>query len=360
MKKREMAMDERLEAVLTRSAVDGIPFVHKGYAFCAKNCGIAKAAIYRDPKVSFQAQYYTMEQYGASRQPFYTFVSYGALEFGGEIVWPDEGSLSASPSVSKRPVVDPEDVFELELPPSEKAGCVPMMMEFARLQEEHDTQIAVICGSAFTHAANLCGVDNFLMWLLSAPEAAQRALDLMSDHILQVTQHFVNTFGKDRVMARCAAPTEGNALISPEHFEKYVLPVHQKVYTGVLEIGVRKNLYFHICGDHGRNLVHWQKIPRGKDGAPGILSIGHEIPIRMMAEHFPQDIIAGNIEPRLVAKGTPQEVYEASKRCILEGMQHCKRGQFIFMAGCELPYDVPPVNVYMMQKAAEEFGNYEK
>ena len=63
-----------------------------------------------------------------------------------------------------------------------------------------------------------------------------------------------------------------------------------------------------------------------------------------MAEQFPDQIIAGNIEPRKVSQGTPEEVCEASKQCILEGKAHYARGRFIFMAGCELPYTTPAVN----------------
>ena len=354
-----MTQEERLAAICNREETDGIPFVHKGYGFCAKNYGIRKADIYTNPELSYNAQMLTMEQYGAVKEPFYTFVSYGALEFGGAIAYPDEKSYTASPSITSRPVNNPEDIFTIELPDPVTAGCVPMMMEFAELQEKNNTQIAVICGSPFTHAANLCGVDTFLMWLITEPEAFKKALQLMSDHILQVVQYFVETFGENRVLARCAAPTESNKLISPQPFEEYVLPVHRKVYRGVLELGVKKNLYFHICSDHNKNLSHWQKVPMGRDGAPGILSFGHEIEIQTAAEYFPDHIIAGNIEPRIVARGTPEEVYEASRKCILDGKKYCKRGHYIFMAGCELPYNVPPVNVYMMKKAVEDFGMYE-
>jgi uroporphyrinogen-III decarboxylase len=354
-----MTQDERLEAVLNREPLDGIPFIHKGYGFCAKNFGIRNAEIYTNPQTSFKAQMLTMEQYGATRQPFYTFVSYGPFELGGEIQYPAPDNPVAAPSISRRPVKEPADFFSLELPDPRKAGCVPMMMEFARLQERHGTQIAFICGSPFTHAANLCGVDKFMMWMLTDPEATRKGLDLMTQHILQVASYFIETFGKDRVLARCAAPSESNALISPDQFEQFALPSLQKLYQGVLDLGARKNLYFHICSDHSRNLVHWKKVPMGRDGAPAILSFGHEMKIKDLAGEFPNEIIAGNIEPRKVVQGTPDEVYEASKQCILEGKEYCARGRFIFMAGCELPYTTPPVNVFMMQKAVQDFGTYD-
>ncbi len=353
-----MTPDERLEAALNREPPDAIPFVHKGYGFCAKNCGIRSADIYTNCELSFDAQFRTMEQFGAARQPFYTFVSYGPYEFGGEVQLPPQDNATAHPSVSRRPVTDPDDVYTLELPDPRTAGCVPKMMEFARLQESRGTQIAFICGSPFTHAANLCGVEKFLLWLLDAPEAVRKALDLMTDHILQVAKYFVDTFGPDRVLARCAAPTEANALISPDQFAAFALPALQRLYGGVLDMGVRKGLYFHICGDHNRNLPLWKKVPMSRDGAPAVLSIGHEVSIETAARHFPEQIIAGNIEPRIVAQGTPAEVYEASRKCILQGKEHCKRGQFIFMAGCEVPYVAPGVNVYMMQKAVQDFGRY--
>lgn len=351
-RKAEMTNEERLWALCNRKPVDRVPLVHKGYGFCAKNAGIKKADIYRDPKTSFRAQYHTMEQYGAVRSPFYTFVSYGAYEFGGEIHWPAESDNSASPSVAKRPVEEPEDVFKLELPDPTTAGCVPMMMEFAKMQEEHGTEIAFVCGSPFTHAANLCGVDKFMLWLLTEPEAAHRALRLMTDHILQVAKYFIDTFGPGRVLARAAAPSESNMMISPDFFEEHALPYLKELYGGVLEMGARKNVYFHICSDHNKNLDHWKEVPMGD---PGILSFGHEVGLKTAAEAFPDHIIAGNIEPRIVVQGTPEEVYEESKRCILEGKEHCQSG-FIFMAGCELPYDTPPLNVHMMQRAVEDFG----
>ncbi len=115
---------------------------------------------------------------------------------------------------------------------------------------------------------------------------------------------------------------------------------------------------FHICGDHNKNLPLWKKVPMSRAGAPAILSIGHEVSLETAAEHFPEHIIAGNIEPRIVVHGTPEEVYEASRKCILVGKEHCRKGQFIFMAGCEVPYAAPCVNVYMMQKAVQDFGRY--
>ena len=197
----QMTSRERMEALYSRQPVDCVAYIQRGYGFSAKNVGFALADIYADPQKSFEAQMRTIEQYHSDGTPFYTFVSYGAWEIGGTIEWPDD-RWGSGPGVEQRPVQTPEDVFKLELPDVKTAGCIPKMMEFAKLQEKHDVPIAFVCGSPFTHAANLCGVEQFLFWIGKAPDAVHKAMRLMTDHILQVAEQFVETFGEGRVTGR--------------------------------------------------------------------------------------------------------------------------------------------------------------
>lgn len=348
----QMTSKERVDALYKRQPTDRIGFVHRGYGFCAKNVGYPIADIYEDPKRSFEAQLWTAQQYESDGTPFYTFVSYGAFEFGGEVKYPTD-RYSSGPSVAKRPVQKPEDIERLVLPEVKTAGSVPMQMEFAKLQEKHDVQIAFICGSPFTHAANLCGVDNFMIWLIQYPEIVHKAIRLMTDHILQVVQYFVDTFGKGRVIARSAAPTESNKLISPIHFEEFAFPYLKELHSKVLEMGV-KNIYCHICGDHNKNLPLWAQVSFGD---PGMISFGHEISLETAAKYFPDQIIAGNVDPQIIAKGSPEQVLNACRETIEQGKRYCK-DRYVFMGGCELSPSTPPYNIYLMQKARDEFGWY--
>jgi uroporphyrinogen decarboxylase len=74
------------------------------------------------------------------------------------------------------------------------------------------------------------------------------------------------------------------------------------------------------------------------------------------AELFPEDIIFGNIEPSTIQMKSPQEVYELAKTAIGKGKQ--APGGFVLSAGCELPVFSPPVNVFAVTKAVDEFGWY--
>lgn len=351
MKKPKVKMTnrERYHALLNRKPLDRVLFSHKGYGFCSLNCGIPRADIYDNPPVSYKAQKLTMEQYHAEIAPFYTFVSYGAWEFGGEISWPED-RFGSGPSVKTRPVDQPEDVYSLELPDVRTAGCIPMMMDFAKIQQKEKTQIGFIYGSPFTFAANLCGVDTFLLWAAMEPDVVHHAMRLMTDHLKQVADLFIEEFGAENVLPRSASPTDG--LISPKMYETLVLPYRMELHEYVLEKGVR-HIYDHICGDQNKNLKLLSQLPWGN---PGILSFGSEVDLLIAGEHFPDEIICGNVTPSLVTTQEPEAVYQACKENIEKGKKLGQR--YIFMGGCTISSATPPVNIYMMSKAAEDFGYY--
>ena len=344
-----MTQNERIKALLNHQPVDQVPFIHKGYSFCALNVGFPKADIFEYPEKSYLAQQWTMEQYNAEVAPFYTFVAYGSWEFGGEIAWPED-RWSAGPSVSKRPVQVVEDIYKLQLPDVKTAGCLPRMMQFAKIQEQNGSQIGFIYGSPFTFCANLCGVDKFLEWCATEPKAVNHALRLMTDHLKQVADLFIGTFGAQNVLPRIASPTDG--LISPRMYQKLVLPYRMELHQYVIDKGV-KHIYDHICGEQNKNLPHLAKLPWGD---PGILSFGHEVNLLEAAELFPDAILCGNVEPAVIIKGTAEETYAACRKSIEIGKQ--VPGGYIFMGGCDISASVPPHHIYLMHKATEEFGKY--
>jgi len=352
MTRSAMTPVQRMQALYARQPVDKVVFLHHGAGYCANNAGYPIADMYKDPETAFRAHALLCEQYGVDGTPFFNFLCYGPWEFGGEIKFPEKGE--SGPSVTRRPVNSPEDLEKLRLPDVPNAGCIPTQVEFARLQEKHGAPISFICGSPFTCAANLCGVENIMMWSIEEPGAVHKALRLMTDHLLQVSRYFVDTFGKDRIIARSLAPTESNKLISPIHFEEFALPYLKELHSEILEMGV-KSIYCHICSEQNQNLPLWAQVPFGD---PGMLSFGHEVDLATAAEHFPGQIIAGNVNPTLLANGAHEEVYEACRQAIERGKQYCASG-YVLMAGCGVPATTPPYHIYLMSKARDEFGRYD-
>lgn len=352
MRQQKMTNKERIEALLSGWPLDRVPLYPFILGFCARNVGYPLATIYNDSQKSFEAQLWTQEQYGFDWGPVYGYASYGTWEFGGEIKMPESGYEQA-PTHTTVPVQSEDDVDRLKLPDVRRAGCLPLAMEFSRLQVKQGTPITLVFGGNFTIAGNICPVDKLCRWILKKPELAHQVLRLATDHIIDAVKYWTDTFGGERVITQIWEPLASNDIISPKQFERFVLPYMQESAENILRMGVR-HIFYHICGEQNLNLPYWAQVPMGN---PGICSVGSQIEITTAIEYLgDRAIIAGNIEPHILQTGTPQQVYELCQKAIEAGKK-APRG-FMLMSGCETPPDTPPYNVYMMRKAIDDFGWY--
>ncbi len=354
----KMSAAERLNALLAGKTIDRVPFSPFDLScgvgwFCAKNVGYPIASAFNDPEKSFQAQVWTQEQYNYEGSPIFGYACYGGWEFGGGIKYPS-GEWEQAPSVTQRPVESEENLVNLALPDVKTAGILPMAMQFSKIQEQFNTPIVFLCGSPFTYAGNMVDFNMLCLWLIKKPELVHQLLRLVTDHILQVARYWVDTFGPDRLTARDILPFETNQIISPKHFKEFAFPYLKEVHEKVLGMGV-KRFNTHICGEQNLNLPCLVQIPMGEGG---IASFGHEVDLDTAIKYFGDKcIIAGNVEPVIIQTGTPQQIYELTKRCIEKG-KYAPRG-YILTAGCDIPPLVPPYNIYVMMKAVNDFGWYD-
>lgn len=348
---------ERMEALLRHEKPDRVPlfpFAAAGFAGVYNNTTIADA--YNKPEVSLAAQRKTSQDFGWVFMPMLGYAAFGGWEFGGEVKWPS-GEFAQAPTVTRRAAETEEDVWKLKLPDVKNAGITPLVMEFCKLssQERLDNEpwnVSIHVEGAFNVAANICGAQNLSRWLIRKPEAAHRVLELASDYLIERAKYMRDIFGTDGVLPAGGEPSASNDVISPKHFEQYAFPYLKKVYEKVLAMGF-KHICIHICGEQNLNLPYWAQIPFG---APGLISIGHEVDLETAAKYFPDDIIVGNLEPAIIQTQTPEEVYEACRKVIEKGKK-CSGG-YVLSPGCELPPMAPVDNVMAMTKAINDFGWY--
>ena len=352
MQRGRMTSNERLEALLKGEQLDRVPFLSFILGFCARNVGYPVATIYSDPLKSFRAQMLTREQYGYDSEPFYGYASFGGWEFGGEIKLP-QGEYEQAPSHGRFAVEKEQDVEKLELPDVEKAGMLPLAMEFSRIQNEHDICPSVVVGGPFTIAGNICVVDTLCRWLIKRPELVHRLLRMATDHVLDIVSYWIATFGKRKVNIQIWEPLATNQIISSKQFAEYILPYQVELHEKIIDTGI-KSILCHICGEQNKNLPYWEQVPMGDSG---IISVGKEIDITTAIEYFGDKyIIAGNIEPAILQTGTPEQIYEICRQLIEKG-KHAKGG-YALMQGCEVPVNTPPYNLFTMRKAIDDFGSY--
>ncbi len=65
--------------------------------------------------------------------------------------------------------------------------------------------------------------------------------------------------------------------------------------------------------------------------------------------------LIGGLSCLTLLNGTPEEVYEEAKRCVLEGKPG---GRYILDTGCAVPRFTPVENMIAARRAAVEYGSY--
>jgi len=348
-----MTSIERVNSLLNRQKIDRVPFFPFSLGFSARNVGFPIGSVYSEPVRSFNAQLWTQQMYGHDQGPFFGSAVYGTSEFGGEVEFPVDDSIQ-SPRSIRYPVQSLEDIDKLKLPDPRFAGNLPKGLEFSKIQERQGSLITLVVGGVFTAAGNICGVKNLCMWIVREPEAVHRVVQMAADHILSAVELWVKTFGTQRMLVQIWEPTAANSIISPRHFETFVLPYQQKLHQEILALNV-KHILCHICGEQNMNLPLWSQVPMGD---PGIVSLGQQVTLADGIKYFgAKNIVAGNLDTSLVARGATNEAYEEAKKCILAG-KDAPNG-YILMTACETPSSTPPYNFYMLTKAINDFGFYD-
>lgn len=347
---------DRLVRLVHGEKPDRTPFVPFILGFCAKDAGQPISATYDNAAISFATQLKTAQKYGFDGTPLYFYASYGAWEFGGEVKMP-ASQWEQAPMVTRHPAETPDAVEALALPDVARAGCLPVALEFSRQQAAHGLPVvAAPFVGVFTAAGNISGVSKVCRWLFRQPDVVHTLMRKVTDHLVDTVRLWVEHFDPAQMLPFVGEPTASNQILSPRQFEEFVLPYQRELHEQILEMGIPAILC-HICGDQTANLPHWQTIPYSRDGFPGLLSFDHRVSLAEAIDLFGNDnIILGNIEPRMIQDGTPQQVYDLCAEAIRTG--HTAPRGHILMAGCELPVQAPPENLRAMVRAVEDHGAY--
>ena len=322
-------------------------------SFAVQSVGYPPAASYNDPVKSFWAQIWISEMFGDDGVP--KIAVGGASDvtwaFGGEIKWPSS-EFDMAPIAVRYPITTPVEAEKIRVPKNvADAGPMPLYLKFAHLQQSNGLPVFPFITSPIEGARSLCGPEYLCRWMLKSPELVHRLLRAATEYSVAVVRHFAKTFPPEDIIVYNTAPMASNQMISPRQFETFVLPYQKELHDQILNSGIR-HIFCHICGEQNRNLPFWSRIPMGN---PGIVSFGHEVEIDTAIDTFgKQCVIAGNIEPAIIHLGTPAQVYALCREALTKGAK-APRG-YILMPGCGLPPKVPPYHVFMLKKAAADFG----
>jgi uroporphyrinogen decarboxylase len=357
LRKDRLTDDERLEALWAGQKPDRVPISPMCAGFCALNLGYTINDLYTDYRKNIDAQRWTCEQYGWVPVTACTvgpFTAFPVEEFGGEVTYPS-GEFAQAPSVARHPVQKDEDILNLRVPADlEHLGSIPLMLKATAYQLQFESLIiSPPLAGPMEAAGAVIGVEKTCKLMIKKPELVHKAFRVFTDFRIAQAKLWRDRFGAERLVPLMGGPTSSNQIVSPRHFETFILPYVRELHAKLRDMGYR-HLFFHPCGEQNANMPFWSQVDMGD---PGIVSVGHEVSLDTVAKYFPRDIVFGNLEPAKVQTETPEQVYEASKELILKGKTI--PGGYIFSVGCELPPMAPSYNVWMMTKAVNDLGWYE-
>jgi uroporphyrinogen decarboxylase len=351
-----MTDQERIDALLNRQKPDRVPiWCFAGNGFAVVHNGHPISTAYTDPAATYASLRKTCHDFGWVFFPWMSYGAFGAWEFGGEVRMPSD-EFDQAPVVIRHPIEKEEDIYDLKWPGPD-SGFNPIARQFSEIAKkerlENEPWNALIsAGSAYSLACQLMGIDKFMLWLAKKPEKVHFLIDEIARWNFSSLEKRREMLGIDGVLSVVGLPLASNQLISPRHFEEFVLPDLKEGQARLRALGY-KTTYVHICGEQNKNLPLYQQVDFGD---PGIVSIGPEISLETAARYFPNHIIFGNLDPTLIHTGSPQAVYDATRQIIEAGKTI--EGGFIFGPGCELPPKAPLENIRMMTKAVDDFGWY--
>ncbi len=260
---------------------------------------------------------------------------------GGNLIFPADDE-----SYSKEPILDSIKEFrKLQIPDPETAPGMKTLLYAARkvvreVGGQYYIQANIDCGP-FSLAAVLRGAQPFLLDLVTEDEKdLHEFLDYCTEVVIANGQAMISTGVHSIQYGDSTA-----SLISPEHYERFVLPYQQRSVDALA--GKNCDIWIHICGNT-EHLLHFLR-PLNFQGFEVDAKVEMVAARRLLGDRI---AIKGNLDTTFLLKQSPDEVYEATQAILRSG--NFNTG-IIMSPGCGVPRMTPLENLQAMVKACEDY-----
>lgn len=329
-----------LDAISGRN-VDHVPVAPLiNVAHASQVFGIKPFEYVLDNKKYADAQLYAREFYGYdwvwAHQPFggVTREERENVVFKGDdcILTLDMGtklkfSPNNPPQIIQTALTSKDQIDSLNLPDP----FIDERQEPLRLMLEKEDFVCGNARSPFTFASTfIYDLESFLLDLKLDEDFVFKLLDVALDFCIEHGRAQIEEGAKAIFVED---PSASTALLSPPDYRKFALPYEQKLIKAFKEVPV----IFHICGDITPILD--DMLTTGAD----CLSIDESVDIRDVHE---KTCVWGNVAPDLLARGTTDEVRNASEDVVKLGKN------VVLSSGCIVPGNAKVENIKEMVKVS--------
>jgi uroporphyrinogen decarboxylase len=183
-------------------------------------------------------------------------------------------------------------------------------------------------------ASQLCGVEDLLIAMITAPDAVTSLLAFTTD-VAQRLGMWLRASGAHGLMLGEATCSPN--FISPAMYRSLVHPYHRTLVAGLREAGW-DTLGLHVCGDI--TPIVEDLTATGVD----LLDVDHQVDAEAAVERAENRVaLRGNLDPsRIFRFGTPAQVRRATRALMA---QVADAPRWILGSGCDIPPGTPEANL---------------
>jgi len=328
---------ERVRNTLAGRPVDHLAAQPMSMMFSAKNAGIPYIDYTRDGIKMAQAQIKLREDFGIDCLLTCSDPAREVIDIAGEdsVDWfvdqgpaIDEGraALQDKSLLKKWSVPDPLN--------SARMYDRVQSIEYMRKHGGPDVSIVGWIEGPLALAAELRGLNTIMMDFLDDPDFVTELLNFCADVAIRYAPAQIES-GADTIGMSDAAAS----IIGPQLYEEFVFPVQLRVLESIQKRYPHVIRRLHMCGRTDPLISQMRKLP------VDIYEL--DFPVHLpdgRAGLGPDRVICGNVSTITeLFEGTPDEVYEACRRC------HETCGSYhIVGAGCEISPLTPVENLKAM------------
>jgi len=296
--------------------------------FAAEHIGSNYGAFASDYRILTEANIACAREFGIDQLNTMSDPYRETQGYGAKIIYESD----MVPRCERHPLEDDPRLDKLPRPKPMEAERMRDRIEAVKRYHELAGGEASIMGwveGPAAEAADLRRLDNFFMDLIDDEAYVDSLMAICVEVALDFAREQVKV-GADTIGIGDAAASQ----VSPEVYERLILPHEQKLVRGIKEMGARVRM--HICG----NITHL--LPGLSSLGLDLIDVDHMVSLATVRQVLGGKVaICANLDPVSdVLRGTPEKI-----RAKLEHCYHEAGNPFVVNAGCEIPSGTPGANL---------------
>jgi uroporphyrinogen decarboxylase len=349
----------RYSASFLGGEFDRIPVDPMMLSHATVACGYTIRDFYEQPELGAHCLAYAQEMYDLLPVTKYYFANPWLPELGVELRYMD----MTAPVPVNTVVTCAEDVDRLRIPDLgeiENGYTYKRLTGASRYIKEKLPGMFVplaYCPEPIGSAAELCGIEEFLMWTETERDLVKKLIDVYVETAITGAEALAKAYGS--ALISTGSVLENSDTMSPETIKDISPPALEKLVKGCLTKGAGPQIFYHFCGNRA---LDYELYVNDIVITPfTIMQMGYfdrdPFPAKIMKERFgTRATIMPSVDTKLFVLPDQMRIYEQAGRQLIDG-RDSKMG-CILGTCCEVPPNSYPSNIRTLVKAAEDFGKY--